>query len=213
MVPTLLWSKEITSTSDADSESMRQGVGCGWSPRDPQHLAWGWARVKHSGKLQRAWKQVSATARQTAQGICAVHLLQEQRSNPFTEGRSRAGCVLELLRACSQPTSIMDSFPGPARLTGDHICSPLQVCAPGLLALHLCSWLPYRWTLVGSEHPFSLPSALTLSSALLQTPPATHMESTGKSKSPPEMSSPLRQRRKRPGQDHSPVPTWLPCPR
>lgn len=134
MAPTLLWGKEITSTSDADSGAMRQRVGCGWSPQDPQHLAWGWAqRVKHSGKLQREWKQVSATSRQTAQGICAVQLLQEQRGNPFTEGRSQAGCVLELPCACSRPTSIMDAFPGPRCLTGDHTCSP-HSC--------LCIWPP-----------------------------------------------------------------------
>ena len=177
VVPTLLWGKEITSTSDAASESMRQRVGFGWSSRDPQHLAWGWAqRVKHSGKLQREWKQVSATSRQTSQGICAVHLLQEQWSNPFTEGRSQAGRVLELPRACSRPTSIMDSFPGPACLTGDHICSPLQVSVrlasqPSILAL-LCvvgcptPWLPSAQSILAARRVDSGGKRVAVQSAI-----------------------------------------------
>lgn len=39
--PTFPWGKEITSTSDADSESTRQRMGHTWSEWSPQHLDWG----------------------------------------------------------------------------------------------------------------------------------------------------------------------------
>lgn len=55
--PTLLRDNEIASPSNADPESVKQGMGCASSPRPPQALAWSWAHAVINKNPRNEWKQ------------------------------------------------------------------------------------------------------------------------------------------------------------
>lgn len=173
MAPTLLWGKEITRTSDADSESTRQRVGRGWSPRDPQHLAWGWAHsVKHSVKICRGngSRLLPCPGGRPRE---ATLLVYHRNGAAILQ---QAGCVLELPRACCR-SSVTDScfldhrisLGTTSALPSRCLCiwppSPpswhrsMRAAAPlPCFLLSNPSWLPGRWTWVGNERPVGLPS-------------------------------------------------------
>ena len=134
MVPTLLWGKEITSTSDVDSESTRQRVGRGWSPRDPQHLAWGWAHsVKHSVKIYRGngSRLLPCPGGRPREPTLLVYY---RNSGPILlpkEGGRLAVSWSRRVRATG-PVSWTHVSWTTASHSGPHLLSPLGVCASGL---------------------------------------------------------------------------------
>lgn len=144
MVPTLLWGKEITSTSDADSESARQRVGRGWSPRAPQHLAWAWAHsVKHSVKICRGngSRLLPRPGGRPREAALLVYPGTVQRSF------SRLAVSWSCRVPAAGPVSRTHVSWTTASHSGPHLLSPPGVCASGLQALHPgtapCGQLPH----------------------------------------------------------------------
>lgn len=172
MVPTLLWGKEITSTSDADSESTRQRVGRGWSPRDPQHLAWGWAHsVKHSVKICRGngSRLLPRPGGRPGEATLLVYYrnggatLLPKEGGRLAVSRSRSSvtdsCFLDhrisLGTTSALPSRCLCIWP-PSPPSWHR--SVRAAAPPPCFLLSNPSWLPGGWTWVGNERPVGLPS-------------------------------------------------------
>lgn len=104
--PTLLWDKETTSVSDADSESTRQMMGHVWPPQKslPLGLEPGTSSEALGKNRQTKWRQASVGSGPMAQETSSGHSSPEPQSNPSAGGGSEAGYVLELPYACSGPS-------------------------------------------------------------------------------------------------------------
>lgn len=122
--PTLLWDKETTSVSDADSESTRQMMGHVWPPQKslPLGLEPGTSSEALGKNRQTKWRQASVGSGPMVQETSSVHSSQNHRAIPLLEEGVRLGMSQSCHTLAAAPVSRRLTFHGPPHLTLDYGC-------------------------------------------------------------------------------------------